>query len=463
MYIRRIEINNIRSIKHFEMNFPEGQEAGWHVLIGDNGSGKSTIIRSAALGLLNQVDIFAARQDWNNWLRFSKEKSSIHLKICGDVKHDYATKRQVLDNEISLYRFTKYNSDNVAFEEPLKENLNQDLPSISNVRYVGYTQVGIEKLIIWGKVVYERGQSDSLGSGSGLDLRKGVWFSAAYGPNRRFTGGNIDKEEIYRSNPKLGAHLSVFSDDVALSEALSYLRELYTKQLEDRFNDRKPDSTLDNIKKFINNSDLFPHKIQIKDINLNGVYFTDRDENAIPAQELSDGYRSILSMTFELIRQLIKAYEAKEVFAQVEADIMEINLPGVILIDEIDAHLHPTWQTRIGQWFTQYFPNIQFIVTTHSPLVCRAAEKGSIWHLPDPDSSEVAYEIIGDEKKRLVFGNVLDAYGTNAFGENVARSESANDKLNELAELNIKSIMGQISLDEEQQLTELRSIFPTEG
>lgn len=55
MYIRRIEINNIRSIEHFEMTFPEGQEAGWHVLIGDNGSGKSTIVRAVALGLLRLI------------------------------------------------------------------------------------------------------------------------------------------------------------------------------------------------------------------------------------------------------------------------------------------------------------------------------------------------------------------------------------------------------------------------
>ena len=50
MYIQKAEIKNIRSIKNFKIYF--GQSSGWHVLIGDNGAGKSTIIRSIALALV---------------------------------------------------------------------------------------------------------------------------------------------------------------------------------------------------------------------------------------------------------------------------------------------------------------------------------------------------------------------------------------------------------------------------
>ncbi len=83
---------------------------------------------------------------------------------------------------------------------------------------------------------------------------------------------------------------------------------------------------------------------------------------------------------------------------------MEINLPGVVLIDEIDAHLHPSWQVDVGFWFTRYFPQLQFIVTTHSPLVCRAAEKGSIWRLAKPGPIGGARNH-GIEKDRLVMAN----------------------------------------------------------
>ena len=44
-----------------------------------------------------------------------------------------------------------------------------------------------------------------------------------------------------------------------------------------------------------------------------------------------------------------------------------VTLPGVVAIDEVDAHLHPAWQQRIGDWFVERFPVTQFFVTTHSP------------------------------------------------------------------------------------------------
>ncbi len=49
-----------------------------------------------------------------------------------------------------------------------------------------------------------------------------------------------------------------------------------------------------------------------------------------------------------------------------------------MLIDEIDAHLYPKWQRQVGFTFTKFFPNIQFIVTSHSPFVAMAAGDGAI-------------------------------------------------------------------------------------
>jgi hypothetical protein len=157
---------------------------------------------------------------------------------------------------------------------------------------------------------------------------------------------------------------------------------------------------------------------------------------------------------------MLDKYSPSEVFSELH-NSNKIPLPGVVLIDEIDAHLHPSWQTRIGQWFTQYFPNLQFIVTTHSPLICRACEKGSIWRLAAPGSNQESGEVTGTQRDRLIYGNVLDAYGTQVFGAATARSAQANDKLNRLAELNIKSITGNITVKEEQEYLELQSIFPT--
>ncbi|GAB3639214.1 hypothetical protein GCM10027422_48050 [Hymenobacter arcticus] len=250
---------------------------------------------------------------------------------------------------------------------------------------------------------------------------------------------------------------------------MEWLRELDYQRLKQQEADNTPSETghtLEYIKRLINESELLPHGATLDRIETEGPVFLDGNGNTIPVTQMSDGYRSVLSLTFELIRQLVRVYGTTAVFQQLaknQSDKLEIDLPGVVIVDEIDAHLHPTWQTRIGQWFLKCFPNIQFIVTTHSPLVCRAAETGSIYRLAAPGSDEKSREVTGIERERLIYGNILDAYGTEAFGEGVSRSPDSTAKMEELAALNLKSMLGEITSSEEARMLELRQILPTAG
>jgi len=85
-----------------------------------------------------------------------------------------------------------------------------------------------------------------------------------------------------------------------------------------------------------------------------------------------------------------------------------------------------------------------------------------VWLLAAPGNDNESGEITGIERERLINGNILDAYGTEVFGENVSISEEANEKMNRLAELNVKSIIGEIGESEKAELQNLKTIFPTE-
>ena len=65
--------------------------------------------------------------------------------------------------------------------------------------------------------------------------------------------------------------------------------------------------------------------------------------------EMSDGYRSILSLILDLLRQMSVNSDEDLVFEKVESGQIVINLSGVVMIDEIDVHFHPKWQARIGR------------------------------------------------------------------------------------------------------------------
>jgi predicted ATP-binding protein involved in virulence len=422
MYINKIEIQNIRSISQLEMTF-DNNHAGWHVLIGDNGTGKSTVIKSIAAALIGPEEFGALRQSIESWLKQSKLDGNIKLSILQDSEY-----YKLLNNNLSA-DFNYHFLCTEIIEGSTMSNLNDNRVVVMSAR--GYMEN-------WDK------------------NNKG-WFSVAYGPMRRFTGGD-EFEELQKSNPKLFAHLSALEESFVLSEPVKWLKNLQFQKLE---ND-KEGKVIDDILKFVNEGDLLPNNTKIKSVSSKGVFFKDSKGSTIAVNDLSDGYRSVLSMTFEIIRQMILQYGSDLVFESIRKGDMFINLSGVVLIDEIDAHLHPTWQTKIGEWFLKYFPKIQFIVTTHSPLICRAAEHGTIWKLSSSDNGNVINQIIGIDKDRLVFGNVLDAFETDAFGEDVSRSEVSQKKLEKLAQLNMLKTLGKLDKSKEQELQDLKKIFSTD-
>lgn len=429
MYISKITIENIRGIENEVFNFTSGNQAGWHILLGNNGSGKSTILRAIALALIGPNDIKAFRLDFREWLRRGSNEGSVSLSIIP---------RSDLDKYVGKAPPRK----NAFDAKVVLRQLDNSDPrySISEVILEKNGSSAAEKHI-WSNAV--------------------GWFAAGFGPFRRFTGGEKDWETLHFAVPRSAALLSLFGENVALTQTLGWLTDLHHGQL-DGFKEQK--KQLELFKKFINETGLLPQNTRLSDVNSRGVFFIDGNDNEVEVTQLSDGFRTVLSMTFELIRQMIRTYGIEKVFRNwtEDSDSLKFDLPGVVLIDEVDVHLHPTWQIEVGEWFVTRFPAIQFIVTTHSPLICRAARKSNIWKLAAPGSSEKSRLLNPQEKARLVLGNILDAFSTGVFGNDVTQDKKEGQKLTDrLAELSKKSFKGTISNKEKQELQNLRAKLPT--
>lgn len=85
---------------------------------------------------------------------------------------------------------------------------------------------------------------------------------------------------------------------------------------------------------------------------------------------LSSGFKSCLSIIFGIIKEIE--------FRFIEPKIKAIDFDGIILIDEVELHLHPEWQTVIISVLIKTFPKAQFICTTHSPHVIQSAQPNQI-------------------------------------------------------------------------------------
>lgn len=418
MYIRKIRIRNIRSISDFTIEFLVGKESGWHVLIGDNGSGKSTILKAIAMGLLGPTNVLRLDPEWDSWVKKGRNEASIEVSLASD--------KNGLPGGI----------------QPMT------LKIARKAKGEGFHLV------------------DSNGDYSG---HAGKGFAMALGPFRRFSGGDPSLEEKGKATP-VTPFLSLFREGMALTSTLAWVKDVYLRSLE---NDADAKKVREGVEFILSSRDLLPEGIKFSKITADGIFFINSNGKSVQLHDLSDGMKSVLAITLELIRQMLKAYKPGELFRGYygvlgggvvsESQVFYNPIPkkGVVLIDEIDAHLHPNWQTRIGYWFLRNFPGIQFIVSTHSPLVCRACEKGSIWRLAAPGSDQESGEVTGIYRDRLIYGNVLDAFGTEVFGAKTSRSEEGNARMNRLAELNIKSITGKLTESEEKEYLYLQSIFPT--
>lgn len=139
------------------------------------------------------------------------------------------------------------------------------------------------------------------------------------------------------------------------------------------YNDKKSKSIIDNwFKKLeLDLGNLFEDKTLRLSFHVEDGHFKINQHNKEPYrfQNLSSGFSSILSIYAELMMNV----EVK--------NITPNSLHGIVIIDEIDAHLHISLQKKIFSFLTNSFPNIQFIVTTHSPFVVMSVDNAVIYDL----------------------------------------------------------------------------------
>ncbi|HEN8727233.1 recombinase RecF [Pseudomonas sp. BN505] len=159
---------------------------------------------------------------------------------------------------------------------------------------------------------------------------------------------------------------------------------------------------------------------------------------------LSSGFKSCLSILFGIVKEL--EFRFKD--SNAKAD----DFRGVILIDEIELHLHPDWQVKIAKVLTKAFPKAQFIVSTHSPHVIQAAKPnevialeahdGTVFRRELPDTQygfqgwtieEVLRDVMGMQDTRTpVYRNTLSQFENAVDEENYNNAKEAYEELNKL-------------------------------
>ncbi|NEO53753.1 MAG: AAA family ATPase [Okeania sp. SIO3B5] len=351
MKLKRLEINCFRGIKNLTIDFVAREPT---VFIGINGVGKSSILDCIAIMLswllariqyepkrtTHDLDLDDDYIDKSQGRRFSEQDVT---NGCEKTDCQIIFSIRGVENQISLGVFNSggdYHSYNFRSIEDdittqLENNSQLNIPLIVYYpvnRFVLDLPIKIEENYAFRQVdAYE----DAL---SGTKINFGGFF-------KWFRIIENTENEERRDNPEYRDRL------------LQAVREaIYSILGKNDFNDfrarRKP----------------YP-RMTIK-----------KQDQELDIQQLSDGEKSLLALVGDLARRLAIANPSL-------AD--PLTASSVVLIDEIEQHLHPAWQRQVIPKLTETFPNCQFIMTTHSPQVVSKIKPNSVYILEKIDDNLV--------------------------------------------------------------------------
>ncbi|MER6946560.1 AAA family ATPase [Nonomuraea sp. NPDC000554] len=411
MYVAKLVIQGVRGFsgpREVSLDFirPDGSYKGWTVLAGRNGSGKTTILQAIALGIVGGYFV----RDLASWGGEREgESSRVCVTVVQDSDYDGGLNFGPQDFEL------RWNDPDDPYSHPSWTSKNKGP------------------------------RSPRFGPGEG-------WFFAGYGAFRRLSTVALSRGEHSRTAMYAGLR-TLFNEDIPLLEGVSWLIEQHLYALEER----QGAAELLDIVLAILADGMLPDGHRVVRVDSDGLWLKNNEGSELPLRQMSEGYRAVTALVVDIIRQMHVAY--RDLRITHDGTTPTLQYPGVVLVDEIENHLHVGWQKKIGEWLKAHFPLVQFIVTTHSPYICQSADPNGIISLPGPNESKSPHVVDQELYERVAFGSGDDAILTELFGVDSPYSRHAEDLRHTLGDLEEKVLSGSASKAEIEQYRRLSEML----
>jgi len=389
MRIEELHLKNFRCFKELDIVFPKSNLA---VFIGLNGAGKSAIL-DAIVRTLNCSKHSKYDSTRYGDKRFKYSFDDIYLGLnSGENKIDFNYKNK--KKPLKIY----FNKENKSIEKKY-----DDILEISNDLFLTYYTSNKDINYLWG-------------SKNGINFSKfDEWF---------------EQEENIESQiqkHKKNFNLTNKSLDVIRKATANFLSKISGANF----------TNLTVIRKRVYREGLI--KQYNPDYNYVYELYTTFNGKELKLSQLSEGQRLLIYIVSDIAFQLVKFNNVDSIETPIvddddnfidrdykvytEKEIMTVlESSGIVLIDEIELHLHPQWQREVLPALQKTFPNIQFIVTTHSPQVLSNLKKEEVFILKDNkisefkpyvegrDSNSILSEIFGVSERPKIFQDKLNEF-----------------------------------------------------
>lgn len=343
MEFSKVDVQNFKKFKSCHLEF----RPGMNILLGENGVGKTTILEALSIALSDYlygipgvpkkgIEPHQVRFDVHSQGDVSQSKEYFSTKITSNIH---------LENEVAIGEVTR-----------------RDNSAGSRTRYLG------KGIAMYAKKICNDQHS--------------VLPLLAYYSTKRLAPPKKENYAVKSKNrldDRVCGYIGCLNDTLDLKAMRSWCLDM---ELE-AFHAEHPIKEYELFKRIVTS---FMSTMTGDDF-APAIYYSRKKEDmvyrengqAIPINFMSAGYQSLLWMIMDMAFRLAQENPSIDDYRKV---------PGIVMIDEIDMHLHPAWQWRILEALHKAFPKIQFIVATHSPIIISSAKNA---HLISMRGEEITY------------------------------------------------------------------------
>lgn len=338
MYIQSLSIKNLRCFREarLELQYPDNasrsslQHPNINLLIGNNGAGKSTVLRALALAALAPI-----------------------MRGAGFVPY-----RLVRRTRTETPREAEISAEVILQAQDLPKR-KAAAPRNAHISLGIFRRGDYEELYLPNEQSSHPGQVSEDWAAL-FDDKSPAFLVVGYGATRR-----VEHMRNYDENARRKARVlryervaGLFESHIALTPLAAWLPQYKSR------NPGRHKQVVNLINRLLPEGAAFAGKFE------EGEYYFEMQGEPIPFGALSDGYRAYIGWVADLLYHVCMG-------APSGAKLVENR--GLVLIDEIDLHLHPEWQRSIIARLSQALPKLQFVFSTHSPLVAGSLQKENIF------------------------------------------------------------------------------------
>ena len=403
-HFKKIQIKNIGPFQDLVIDLRDSSpgEGQWIVVLGDNSSGKTTLLRSLALVTADPdiaVTSFTSKE--GRYIHWGKAEGSIDITL-DDAAGSIDVALDDVAGSIDVALDDAEGSIDVALDDVAGsiDVALDDAPLPEFRTFSVRLEASVQKVLQPQEPTGEEGREREtiLPERSDIDRPFPIF---AYGSQRGTAQGGPDRSVRL---DRYSAVITLFNNQAGLVHAQTWLVQQNFAALK---NPKGPEErTFESVLSLLRR--VLPRVKKIE-VTPEDVWIEGLEPHAITLSQLSDGYLTTLGWVIDLIARWMSWARTRNLPID---DGFNLNMTGLVLLDEIDLHLHPLWQTAVIQSIREAFPKLSFVITTHSPLVLFGARAGEIYVLRrDPESRELtlrAVEIEGGARVDQLYTSVFE-------------------------------------------------------